>query len=72
MCVKSIDSIFSNSLFRVYLKPNTWPYAKKTSLPTTLTKNVSKNNYKKTYFYYECNRPKRDLQNKILKVYIII
>ena len=26
-------------------------------------------NYSKIYLYYDCNRPKRDLQNNILQVY---
>ena len=29
-------------------------------------------NYSKIYLYYDCYRPKRDLQNNILQVYIII
>ena len=45
---------------------------KKTAFPTTLTKYISENNYKKIYFYYECNRPKRDMQNAILQVYIFV
>ena len=44
----------------------------KTALLTTLTKNIPKNNYSKIYFYYDCNRPKWDLQINILQVYIII
>ena len=28
--------------------------------------------FKNIFIYYECNRPKRDLQNNILQVYIII
>ena len=33
---------------------------------------LPKMNYWKIYFYYVCNRPKRDLQNNIVNVYIII
>ena len=29
-------------------------------------------NYSKIYLYYDCNRSKRDLQNNILQVKIII
>ena len=38
----------------------------------TLTKNLSENNYSKIYLNYDFNRTKRDIQNNILQVYIII
>ena len=33
---------------------------------------MSENNYSKIYFYYDCNRSKRGLQNIIVHVYFII
>ena len=44
---------------------------KKTALSKTLTKNISEINYSKIYFYYECNRPKRDLQIYILSFKVL-
>ena len=39
----------------------------KKDLSTILTKNKSKNNYSKIYFYFDCNRPKRDLKKYMLQ-----
>ena len=65
-----------NQMFRVVhfgyiLSQSSDTMIKKTVLSMTLTKNISENDYSITYFYYDCNRSKRDLQNNILQVYII-
>ena len=49
-----------------------WLNAKKTALFTTLTKINSENNCSQIYLYYDCNRPKWDLQNNILQIYISV
>ena len=36
-------------------------------MSTALTENISENNYSKIYLNYDCNRPRRDLQNNILQ-----